>query len=56
MCGDYVVGIPKQGRRIIMPCIFNIKQGDRNCRFCTATICDEKQRSITKTFTTNKIE
>ena len=40
-----------------MPCIFvDIKKEDRHCRYCTATICDEREPKSVETFTTNKIE
>ncbi len=37
-----------------MPCVFNTKPENRDCRFCTATICDERQPKTVETFTTNK--
>ena len=39
-----------------MPCVFNIKTEDRDCRFCTATICDERQPKQVETFANNKIK
>ena len=39
-----------------MPCVFNTKPENRNCRFCTVTICDERQPKPVETFATNKIE
>ena len=56
MYGDYVVGVPRQERRIVMPCIFDVKPEDRHCKYCMAVFCDERQPKSVKTFATNKAQ
>lgn len=39
-----------------MPCVFDIKQEDRHCQYCTAVVCNEREPKPADTFTTNKIK